>query len=62
MEKSRGCIFMQRCLTVPHISSQAIPRRLNKKFDEEKAGGKTLEENVERLWKQNFQRFLHIIF
>lgn len=53
---------MQRCLTVPHISSQAIPRRLNKKFDEEKAGGKTLEENVERLWKQNFQRFLHIIF
>lgn len=41
---------MQRCLTVPHISSQAIPHRLNKKFDE-KAGGKTLEENVERLWK-----------
>ena len=35
---------MQRCLTVPHISSQAIPRRLNKKFDEEKASGKTLEE------------------
>lgn len=33
---------MQRCLTVPHISSQAIPRRLNKKFDEEKASGKTL--------------------
>jgi hypothetical protein len=35
---------MQRCLTVPHISSQAIPHRLNKKFDEEKASGKTLEE------------------
>lgn len=31
---------MQRCLTVPHISSQAIPHRLNKKFDEEKASGK----------------------
>ncbi len=42
---------MQRCLTVPHISSRAIPRRLNKKFDEEKASGKTLKENVERLWK-----------
>ena len=53
---------MQRCLTVPHISSQAIPHRLNKKFDEEKASGKTLGENVKRLWKQNFQRFLHIIF
>ena len=42
---------MQRCLTVPHISSHAIPHRLNKKFGEEKVGGKTLEENVERLWK-----------
>lgn len=42
---------MQRCLTVPHISSQTIPRGLNKKFGEEKASGKTLEENVERLWK-----------
>lgn len=42
---------MQRCLTVPHINSQAIPRRLNKKLDEEKASGKTLEKNVERLWK-----------
>lgn len=42
---------MQRCLTVPHISSQEIPRRSNKKFDKEKASGKTLEENVERLWK-----------
>lgn len=31
---------MQRCLTVPHISSQAIPRKLNKKFDKEKASGK----------------------
>ena len=38
---------MQRCLTVPHISSQAIPRRLNKKFGKEKASGKILEENVE---------------
>ena len=34
---------MQRCLTVPHISSQAIPRRLNKKFDKEK---------VEKLWRK----------
>ncbi len=42
---------MQRCLTVPHISSQTIPRRLNKKFDKEKTSGKTLGENVERLWK-----------
>lgn len=42
---------MQRCLTVLHTNSQAIPPRLNKKFGEEKAGGKTLEENVERLWK-----------
>lgn len=42
---------MQRCLTVPHINSQAIPRRLNKNFGKEKASGKTLEENVERLWK-----------
>ena len=39
---------MQRCLTVPHISSQAIPHRLNKKFDEEKASGKTLEE---KMWR-----------
>lgn len=31
---------MQRCLTVPHISSQAIPHKLNKKFDKEKASGK----------------------
>ena len=44
---------MQRCLTVPHISSQAIPHRLNKKFDEEKSkwkkslGGKNVEETVE---------------
>lgn len=42
---------MQRCLTVPHISPQAIPHRLNKKFGKEKISGKTLEENVERLWK-----------
>lgn len=42
---------MQRCLTVLHISSQAIPRRLNKKFGKEKASRKILEENVERLWK-----------
>lgn len=42
---------MQRRLTVPHISSQAIPRRLNKKFGKEKASRKILEENVERLWK-----------
>ncbi len=42
---------MQRCLTVSHISSQAIPRRLNKKFGKEKASGKILEENVEKLWK-----------
>jgi len=42
---------MQRCLTVPHISSRAIPHRLNKKFGEEKASGKNLGENVERLWK-----------
>lgn len=33
---------MQRCLTVPHISSQAIPRRLNKRFDEEKSEWKNL--------------------
>ena len=44
---------MQRCLTVPHISSQAIPRRLNKKFDEEKACGETVETKFSTLFTHN---------
>ena len=44
---------MQRCLTVPHISSQAIPRKLNKKFDKEKASGETVEIKFSTLFTHN---------